>query len=87
MTITLPLEPQEEAKLLAVARAKGVSANTLVREAVAKIIAEAPGEAATRREPTRSARGILAKYGPAPSADEIDENRAEMFANFPRDDF
>jgi len=83
MTITLPLQPQEEAKLLAAARAKGVSANALVREAVNRIIAEAPGE----KEPTLSARGILAKYGPAPSAEEIDENRAEMFANFPRDDF
>jgi len=88
ITITLPLQPQEEAKLLAVAKAKGVSANALVREAVNRIIAEAPpGEASTKKEPTRSARGILAKYGPAPSAEEIDANRAEMFANFPRDDF
>lgn len=87
MTITLPLEPQEEAKLLAVARAKGVSANALVREAVNRIIAEIPSEPAINKEPTRSARGILAKYGPAPSAKEIDENRAEMFASFPRDDF
>jgi hypothetical protein len=87
MTITLPLEPQEEAKLLAVARAKGVSANVLVREAVNRIIAEAPGVANVKKEPTVSARGILAKYGPAPSAEEIDQNRAEMFAGFPRDDF
>jgi hypothetical protein len=87
MTITLPLEPQEEAKLLAVARAKGVSANALVREAVNRIIAEAPGEPTIKKEPTRSARGILAKYGPAPSAEEIDQNRAEMCAGFPRDDF
>lgn len=35
-------------------------------------------------EPTRSLRGLLAKYGPAPSAEEIDENRAE---NFPSSDF
>jgi hypothetical protein len=87
MTITLPLQPQEEAKLLAVAKAKGVSTSALVREALDRIIAEAPGEAGERKEPTRSARGILAKYGAAPSAEEIDENRAEMFANFPRDDF
>ncbi len=87
MAITLPLQPQEEAKLLAAARAKGVSANALVREAVNRIIAEVPGEARVSKEPTRSARGILAKYGPAPSSEEIDENRAEMFANFPRDDF
>ena len=35
----------------------------------------------------RSLRGLLAKYGPAPSAEEIDQNRAEMFANFPPSDF
>jgi hypothetical protein len=86
MTITLPLEPQEEARLLAVAKAKGVSANALVREAVNRIIAEEPGEPRGKKEPTLSVRGILAKYGPAPSAEEIDANRAEMFANFPRDD-
>ena len=87
MTITLPLHPQEEAKLLAAARAKGVSANALIREAVNRIIAEVPVEASIKKEPTRSMRGLLAKYGPAPSAEEIDENRAEMLANFPRDNF
>ena len=44
-------------------------------------------ETATRKEPTLSLRGLLAKYGTAPSAEEIDQNRAEMFANFPRSDF
>jgi hypothetical protein len=39
------------------------------------------------KEPTHSLRGLLAKYGPAPSAEEIDQNRGEMFANFPRSDF
>lgn len=41
MTITLPLEPQTEAKLIALAREKGVTAGELLREAVDKIIAEA----------------------------------------------
>jgi len=39
------------------------------------------------KEPTRSLRGLLAIYGPALSAEEIDESRAEMFQNFPRSDF
>ena len=84
MTITLPLQPQEEAKLIAIAQAKGLSTDALVREALEKILADAP-DVNPKKEPTRSSRGILAKYGPAPSAEEIDQNRAEMFANFARD--
>lgn len=42
MTITLPLQPQEEARLVALAQAKGVSTDTLVREALDKILADAP---------------------------------------------
>jgi len=85
MTLTLPLEPQEEAKLVAAAQARGVSPDALVREALGPIFAET-AEQAPGKEPTRSLRGLLAKYGPAPSAEEIDRNRAEMFANFPRSD-
>jgi hypothetical protein len=84
MTITLPLQPQVEAKLIAIAQAKGLSTDALVREALEKILADAP-DVSPKKEPTRSSRGILAKYGPAPSAEEIDQNRAEMFANFARD--
>jgi len=87
MTITLPLQPQEEARLMAVAQARGLSADALVREALEGILTGRPGETNSGKEPTRSLRGILAKYGPAPSAEEIDQNRAEMFANFPRSDF
>jgi hypothetical protein len=57
-----------------------------VREALEPIFAGTPKQA-VGKEPTRSLRGLLAKYGPAPSAEEIDQNRAEMFANFPRSDF
>ncbi len=42
MTITLPLQPQEEARLVAQAQAKGVSTGTLVREALDRILADAP---------------------------------------------
>jgi hypothetical protein len=86
MTITLPLEPQKKAKLIAVAESKGLTADELVSQAIEKIIAEAP-EATTHKEPTISLRGLLAKYGSAPSAEEIDQNRADMFRNFPRSDF
>ena len=86
MTLTLPLEPQEEATLVAAARAKAVSLESLVHEALGNMFAEAAAEPPAK-EPTLSVRGLLAKYGPAPSAGEIDRNRAEMFANFPCADF
>lgn len=41
MTISLPLQPQEEARLVAVARAKGLFTDALVREALDRILAEA----------------------------------------------
>jgi hypothetical protein len=40
MTITLPFQPQEEARLAALAQAKGVSTDTLLREAIDKILAD-----------------------------------------------
>lgn len=33
----------------------------------------------------KTGRGMLAKYGPAPSAEEIDENRKDMFRGFAED--
>ena len=85
MNLTLPLSAAEEAKLLAQARAQGVTPEDLVRHAIEPIIAAAEGLSLTKK-PTKSALGALARLGPAPSAEEIDENRVEMFANFGRDD-
>jgi len=82
MTIILPLEPQEEAKLIALAQEKGVTTDALVRAAINAMLAEAGNVPVL--EPIHSLRGLLAKYGPAPSADEIAQNRAEMFADFPQ---
>ena len=84
MTITLPLQPQEQAKLIAMAHAKGLSPAALVREALDKILSAAPDVSLTK-ESTVSSRGLLAKYGQTPSAEEIDQNRADMFINFARD--
>lgn len=41
---------------------------------------------AVRRKPRKSLLGVLADYGPAPSAEDIDEARREMWGNFPRED-
>jgi hypothetical protein len=86
MALTLSLEPQKEAKLIAVAESKGMTANELVNQAIDKILSDAP-EANTHKQPTISLRGLLAKYGTAPSAEEIDQNRVDMFRNFPPSDF
>lgn len=37
-------------------------------------------------KPRRSLLGLLADLGPAPSAEDIDEARREMWKNFPRED-
>lgn len=63
-----------------------MTADQLVREAIERLIAEMQ-ETDVQKEPTLSLRGLLANYGPAPSEEEIDQNRAEMFSNFPRSDF
>ena len=53
MTITLPLQPQEEARLIAVAQAKGLSTDALVREAVDRILADAPDGLAEQKADPR----------------------------------
>jgi len=82
MTITLALQPQEEARLLAAAEARGLSTDELVRETLDKLLAQAPDRP---DKPKKSAYGLLAKYGPGPTEEEIDENRREMFQGFGED--
>ena len=43
MTITLPLEPQDEARLMAAAQAKGLPLDAPMRAAADRILAEEPG--------------------------------------------
>jgi len=48
-------------------------------------LAESPIGQVRELMPTKNlSAAFLAKYGPAPSAEEIDENRAEMFCQFYR---
>ena len=77
MTITLPLQPQEEAKLAALAQAKGVSTDTLLREAIDKILADAPGQP---DEPKRESRPIWDVI-----LDNMKDVPAEEFARLPKD--
>jgi hypothetical protein len=50
MTLTLPLSPTEEAMLMAAAQARGVSPDALVREALDKILIDAPHREAPQIE-------------------------------------
>ncbi|MFZ0963739.1 MAG: hypothetical protein WAO35_22975 [Terriglobia bacterium] len=56
--------------------------DAFVCEALDKILAEA---AAPPAKPKKSAYGLLAKYGPGPTEEEIDANRREMFRSFGED--
>ena len=84
MSLTIPLTPAEEAKLLAKARADGITPEQVVRKAIESILGSVP-EPATKT-PKKSLLGIWAPIGPGPSEEEIDQNRAEMFSTFGRDD-
>jgi hypothetical protein len=51
----------------------------LERDLASALEGQAPGA------PFKTGRGMFAKYGQAPSAEEIDANRADMVQNFSED--
>ncbi len=65
------------------ANAHGVSAEGYAREVLERDVAASLE--AQSGVPFKMGRGMFAKYGQAPSAEEIDANRAEMFRNFGED--
>jgi hypothetical protein len=83
MTLTLQLPEKLEAALKEQANARGVSPADYVREIVERNLA--PSMEKQNLPPFKTGYGMLAKYGPAPSAEEIDANRAEMFRHFAED--
>ncbi len=79
MTLTIDLSEEMEAALKTQALAQGVDAAGYARQVLQRALGmeeEHPGP------PFKTGRGLLAKYGPAPSAEEIDANRADMFRGF-----
>jgi hypothetical protein len=80
MTVTIEFSNEQLATLKAKAAAQGLT----LQEWLLKLAAEAP-ESGEPAKPFKSGYGMLAKYGPAPSAEEIDENRREMFRGFAKD--
>ena len=55
----------------------------LIEQVAASLTEESPAPAGLA---VKSMRGLLAGYGTAPSAEDIDEMRRELLANFPRED-
>jgi len=76
MALVLELADEQIAALRAKAAAEGLSLEAWLE----KLAATKPP-----LKPLKSAYGILAKYGPGPTAEEIDENRREMLRDFPRE--
>jgi len=79
MIVDLP--EKLEAALKAQANAHGVSPEGYVCEVLERDLAPSL-QAQASGIPFKTGRGAFAKYGQAPSAEEIDANRADMFRNF-----
>ena len=79
MTLVLDLSKELEAALKLQAQVNGIDTVGYARRVLERALGmeeEQPGP------PFKTGRGMLAKYGPAPSAEEIDANRADMFRGF-----
>jgi hypothetical protein len=78
MTLTIPLTPAEGAKLLAKARAAGTTPGEVIRQAIEPILASVPEQVPPVKAPKKSLLGIWSQFGPGPSEEEIDQDRAEI---------
>jgi hypothetical protein len=80
MSVSIELSNEQLAAFKAKAAAQGLT----LQDWLQKLASEEP-EPTQPGKPFKSGYGMLAKYGPAPSAEEIDENRREMFRGFAKD--
>jgi len=84
MNLTIEIPEDIATELKAQAQAQGISAARLASRVIEETLAPAI-ERENSGQPFETGYGMWAKYGPAPSAEEIDENRREMFRNFAQD--
>jgi hypothetical protein len=75
--MTLIELPDNQAATL---KAKAALQGLTLKAWLGKLAEDSPADAP--RKPLKTGRGMLAKYGPAPSAEELDENRKDMFHGF-----
>jgi hypothetical protein len=80
MTLTIELPDNLEAALKAQANAQGVSEAGYVRTLLETNLANSAS--APSLPPFETGFGSLGRYGRAPTAEDIDANRAEMFGRF-----
>lgn len=80
MIVSIEVSKEQLAALKARAAAEGLSLQDWLHKLAAEDL-----QSDQPTKPFKSGYGMLAKYGPAPSAEEIDENRREMFRGFAKD--
>lgn len=83
MKLTIHLRQKLEAALKEEANAHGLSPESFVCQILERQLA--PSMEEPKGPPFKTGRGLFAKYGPAPSIEAIDANRAEMFGRFAED--
>jgi hypothetical protein len=84
MDLKIEIADDIGAALNAQAQAEGLSPDCYVRRMIEMSVGREI-KPDNLGQPFETGYGIWAKYGPAPSDEEIDENRREMFRNFARD--
>ena len=82
MNLQIEIPDRLAAALSAKALAEGVTASICACHVLEQVLIQQPEQKA---RPKKSAYGLLSRYGPGPSAEEIDENRREMFSGFAED--
>jgi plasmid stability protein len=85
MNLTIELPDELGAALKAQAHAHGLSPDRYVSRVLETTLAPEIEQQQRNTHPFETGYGMWAKYGPAPSIEEIEENRREMFRNFAQD--
>jgi hypothetical protein len=85
MNLTIELPDELGAAFEAHAHAQGVSPDRFVSRVLEDTLAGEIYHGHPDQKPLKTGYGSWAKYGTAPSLEEIEENRREMFRNFAKD--
>jgi plasmid stability protein len=77
MTLIIEIPDELATALKAKAQAEGLSADSYAHRVLQQTLV-AKAEPPAPRKPLETGYGMFAKYGPAPTGEEIDENRRDM---------